>query len=339
VHLFLETNVEEISNRVGARSEPERKAEVVDALQQLIIHDQRDERLRASHKFHHSTTILSSYAGYAYTVAVRRISMATGLARVEYRPTEIGTEQLGAIMVKSGYFKDTREEAQAIVKILYGAELGFGPIASMLGCYIVDGRPSLSAQLIASAIQKSGAYRYRVREWTETLCRIEFFERGESLGESTFSMEDANRAGLAAKQTWKQYPKAMLWARAMSQGARAYTPDVFNGSVYTPDELGAVVDHEGRVLEANGRTVDRDTGEVLDEAEPYVPTREEEVDDEDLVRTTDDPLWKQWEKLRAMAIDADIRVQDMRLGCRREELKAYGADVKRQIQSRRASVA
>jgi hypothetical protein len=36
----------------------------------------------------------------------------------------------------------------------------------------------------------------------------------------------------------------MLFARAMSNGARWYCPDVFAGPAYTPDELGADVDGE-----------------------------------------------------------------------------------------------
>lgn len=188
--------------------------------------------------------------------------MSHALANVQYKPTELTTERLGQVMVKSGFFKDLREEAQAIVKILYGAELGFGPMASVMGVYIVEGKPSLSAQLIASAVQRSGRFRYRVREWTATKCRIEFFEEGESIGESSFSLEEATAAGLAGKAVWKSYPKAMLWARAMSQGARAYTPEIFLGAIYTPEELGANVDEDGRVVEVTGQAV------------PYVPTRE-----------------------------------------------------------------
>lgn len=199
--------------------------------------------------------------------------MTTALANVQYKPTEITTERLGQIMVKSGFFKDLRDEAQAIVKILYGRELGFGPMASVLGVYIVDGRPSLSAQLIAAAIQGHPAYRYRVREWTATKCRIEFYEGADSLGESSFSIEEAQAAGLTGKGVWKQYPKAMLWARAMSQGARAYTAEIFSGAIYTPDELGAQVDSEGRVIDVT-------TGEVMADrpSEPaYVPTREQDA--------------------------------------------------------------
>jgi hypothetical protein len=42
----------------------------------------------------------------------------------------------------------------------------------------------------------------------------------------------------------------MLFARAMSNGCRWFTPDIFLGAaVYTPEELGATVDEDGNVIE------------------------------------------------------------------------------------------
>ncbi|RDT44717.1 hypothetical protein DXF87_27490, partial [Enterobacter roggenkampii] len=37
-----------------------------------------------------------------------------------------------------------------------------------------------------------------------------------------------------------KFPKNMLFARAMSNGVKWFTPDVFSGPVYTPEELGGV---------------------------------------------------------------------------------------------------
>lgn len=149
--------------------------------------------------------------------------------------------QLGQVMAQSGFFSDTKDAAQAVVKILAGKELGFGPVASMVGVYIVKGKVSLSANLIAAAIKRSGRYNYRVRELSDHACRIEFFEGRESVGLSEFTIEDAQKAGLLGNQTWKQYPRNMLFARAMSNGARFYCADVFGGPLYTPEELGAHV--------------------------------------------------------------------------------------------------
>ena len=167
------------------------------------------------------------------------------------------TLQLGAVLARSGYFKDTRDEAQAVAKILYGRELGIGPMAAMMGIHIIEGKPAPSANLIATLIQRSGRFAYRVRDWDERICRIEFFEHGESVGVASFSIQEAQQAKVASKDNWSKYPKAMLFSRTISQGARAYCPAVFGGApVYTPDELGADV------------TVDATTGEILVTPDP-----------------------------------------------------------------------
>lgn len=158
---------------------------------------------------------------------------------------------LGEIFVTSGFFADSKDASQAIVKILAGRELGFGPIASMTGVYIVNGRPALSANLIAARIKGSGRYDYRVKELDNQKCSIEFFNvenhrAPESLGVSTFSLEDARKAGT---KNLDRYPRNMLFARTLTNGARWYCPDVFNGGIYTPDELGASVDEDGSVIE------------------------------------------------------------------------------------------
>lgn len=163
--------------------------------------------------------------------------------------------RVGDVFVKSGFFADTRDAAQAIVKVMAGQELGFAPIASMTGVYIVKGKVSLSANLIAAAVKRSGRYTFRVRQHDAQICEIEFFEldksgNKESIGVSSFTMKEAAQAQLASSATWKNFPRNMLYARAMSNGAKWYCPDVFGGPVYTPDELGA--------------TIDGETGEVID---------------------------------------------------------------------------
>jgi hypothetical protein len=190
--------------------------------------------------------------------------VSTALANVQYKPTELDTMQLGNVLVKSGFFQDTRDVAQAIVKVLAGRELGFGPIASMQGVYIVKGRVTLSANLVGAAIQRSGKYGYRVETLTDAVCNIVFFEAGKRIGDSKFSLDDAKKAGLAGGN-YDKFPRNMLFARALTNGARWYCPEVFNGPIYTPDELGAEVDQEGVVVETPTHTVDTSTGEVLEE--------------------------------------------------------------------------
>lgn len=162
-------------------------------------------------------------------------------------------ERAAKAMASSGYFKDAAQLAQAVVKILAGQEMGFGPFASMNGINIIQGRPSVSANLMAAAVKRSGRYNYRVAEMTDKRCAIVFFEAGQQIGESVFTDDDAKKAGT---QNMGKFPRNMLFARAMSNGVRWYCPDVFSGSaVYTPEELGAVVDGEGNVVSTPEITV------------------------------------------------------------------------------------
>ena len=144
---------------------------------------------------------------------------------------------MGELFARSGYFKDARDAAQACVKMQAGLELGIGPAQSMSGVHIVEGKPTLSSTLIASLIKRSGRYTYRVTKHDDNECSIAFYEQGQQIGVSTFTWKDAEQAGLTRNPTWGRYRRNMLFARAISNGARWHTPDVFGGAVYTPDEL------------------------------------------------------------------------------------------------------
>jgi hypothetical protein len=147
-------------------------------------------------------------------------------------------------MVGSGLFNDARDAAQAAVKIMAGEEMGFGRVASMIGITFIRGRLTFSANLMAAAVRRSPVYDYQIKRHTNEVCEIEFIRNGRPVGTSTFTLEDARRAGLSQGENWRKYPRNMLFARAMSNGARWYCPDLFAGPVYLPDELGAAVDGE-----------------------------------------------------------------------------------------------
>jgi hypothetical protein len=149
---------------------------------------------------------------------------------------------VGKVFYKSGMFTDTSDEAVAIVKIMAGQEIGLPPFEAMTGINLIKGRPTLTATTIASKIKGSRKYDYRVKVATELKNQIDFFEvepdgRRVNIGTSTFTIEQAQQAGLADKDTWKAYPEDMLFARNISRGARRFTPDVFGAPVYTVDEL------------------------------------------------------------------------------------------------------
>jgi len=151
-------------------------------------------------------------------------------------------QRLGKLLAVSGYFSDVKDQAQAVVKVLAGDELGIPPIAAMMGIYIVKGKVQLGSNLIASQVRRHG-YDYRVVHLDAQKCVVEFMGRPDTsgkrarLGESSFSIADAVQAGLN-EGTYKKYPRNMLFNRAISNGAKWFTPDVFAGiPVYAEGEL------------------------------------------------------------------------------------------------------
>lgn len=158
----------------------------------------------------------------------------------EKQLTVLNFEQMsamGKVFAESGMFADAKAAAQAIVKIQAGQEIGVPPFAAMSGIHIIQGKPAIGAGLMASCVKASGKYDYKVVESTDKICSIDFYEGGEKIGNSTFTEAEAKKA---QTKNMDKYPKNMLFARAMSNGVKWFTPDVFSGPVYTPEELGDV---------------------------------------------------------------------------------------------------
>lgn len=141
---------------------------------------------------------------------------------------------IGEVFFKSGLFQDIKSVHQAVVKILAGQEMGISPMASMNGIHIIAGKPVVGAGLMAARVKSFGKYDYKVKQHDDKACSIEFFQGKESLGVSTFTIEDAKKAGT---KNLDKFPRNMLFARAMSNGVKWYTPDIYEQPVYVPEEM------------------------------------------------------------------------------------------------------
>lgn len=161
--------------------------------------------------------------------------------------------ELGTVLAQSGYFDSARSAAQAVVKILAGRELGFPAIASMTGIHIIEGKPSIGSNLLASAIRDSGKYDYEILEHTDQVCAIRFkrlvngaWVNLEPVERITLAEAQAKKWHLSnagkVKSPWEKAPKNMLFARALTNGQKFHCPNLFSGMlVYDPDELDADV--------------------------------------------------------------------------------------------------
>ena len=144
--------------------------------------------------------------------------------------------RIADVFAKSGMFPEARDAAQCAAKLIVGQGLGLTPYDSMNGLHIIQGKAVLAANTMAAAIKRSGKYDYRA-ETDDEACSITFFDLSQrdrsgvplQIGTTTFSMDDARRAGLGG-QNWKKYPRAMLFARAISAGYREHCPDALGAA-------------------------------------------------------------------------------------------------------------
>lgn len=145
---------------------------------------------------------------------------------------------------------DSKNPSQIFAKILAGREVGLEPIASITGINMIQGKPCMGANLIATLLDRHPSYSYEVIKSTNQECEIEIFYNGKSKGKYSFTMKEAVDAGLAGKDVWKKYPSDMLFARCITRAARRAAPGIFGGSpIYTPEELNVNMNEEGFIID------------------------------------------------------------------------------------------
>jgi hypothetical protein len=141
-------------------------------------------------------------------------------------------------------FVDIKSSSQAMVKIMAGQEFGIPPFAAMSGIHLIKGKPTIGAGLMATRVKKSGKYTYNVLQLNDAICEIEFIQLPKTvLGISKFTAEDAKKAGTGESggmNLMGKFPKNMLFARAISNGVRWFTPDIYDSVVYVPEEMQEV---------------------------------------------------------------------------------------------------
>jgi hypothetical protein len=129
-------------------------------------------------------------------------------------------------------FKST-QEALAIMLLCQGE--GLHPAIAMRDYHVIQGRPALKADAMLARFQQAGGFVkwdvYTDEEVTGTFSH----PSGGSLS-VTWLLSHAKKIGIASKDNWKNYPRAMLRARCISEGIRAVYPGCVVG-VYTPEEV------------------------------------------------------------------------------------------------------
>jgi hypothetical protein len=141
-----------------------------------------------------------------------------------------------------------KNPANLLFALEYADALGVAPIHAITSIHVIEGKPSASADLIGTMVRRAGHKLRITGDDTHAVAQIIRADDPEFTFEARWDMAKARAAGLTNKSVWKNYPGAMLRARAITEVARAGAPDALFGVQYTPEELGAEVDSEGTVI-------------------------------------------------------------------------------------------
>ena len=137
----------------------------------------------------------------------------------------------------SGLYNGVGGPEKIFMVLLAARELGIPPLQAINGgIWNIQGKIEISARLMNSMIRRQG-HSIRVVECNSQICILEGkrCDNGDSFS-AQFSIEDAAKAGLAGRSTWKSYAEDMLYSRAMSRLARRLFSDVI-GTAYVEGEI------------------------------------------------------------------------------------------------------
>ncbi|MFF9337833.1 recombinase RecT, partial [Streptomyces albogriseolus] len=152
-----------------------------------------------------------------------------------------------------------KQPASVLWAMEYGRALGLDVVTTITTIHVIKGKPCQSADLMLGRARSAG---HRVRITSErTRCEVRIMRHDDPDDETVieWTLDDAVTAGLCQLRSnkpyardkhgdptpWEKFPRAMLRARAIAEAVRIACPEVLHGAIYTPEEMGAVVDQEG----------------------------------------------------------------------------------------------
>lgn len=155
-----------------------------------------------------------------------------------------------AMLVTTGFLPQAiKTPEQAVAIILTGRELGIGTMAALNNISVIQGKPTVSPQLMLALINRTGQVEdLKIEAGADgATCTIK--RRGRSAYTARFGPKEAQSMGLAGKDNYKKQPATMYKWRAVAEAVRFTFSDVTLG-LYTPEEMGAQADLEtGQVIE------------------------------------------------------------------------------------------
>ncbi|MGW2497330.1 recombinase RecT [Streptomyces pseudogriseolus] len=185
-----------------------------------------------------------------------------------------------------------KQPASVLWAMEYGRALGLDVVTTITTIHVIKGKPTQSADLMLGRARSAG---HRVRIKSERTRCVVSVQRADDPDDETsveWTLDDAVTARLCEMRdgrpyardqknqptAWEKYPRAMLRARAIAEAVRIACPEVLHGAIYTPEEMGAVVDQEGQPVIVERADAPQMTTATVVQSTPNTPPQQERRD-------------------------------------------------------------
>ena len=127
--------------------------------------------------------------------------------------------------------------ADVLIAANLGASMGLSPAESLYRIHVIKGKPTASAELIASCVRRAG-HKLRVTgDATSATAIIIRADDPDFEFTETRDLAWVQAMGLASNDNYRKQPATMLKNRAITAVARLACPEALYGVTYTVDEL------------------------------------------------------------------------------------------------------
>ena len=168
--------------------------------------------------------------------------MGQDLEQTQGASTEIRTQIQWAKLASQGdIIPDAYKgkPANILVAIGFGAAMGLSYADSLYRINVIQGKPTMSAELIASQVRRAGHKLRIYKDEQHERVKASIFRKDDPKFEFSAVRDKtwAQQMGLAHKDNYRKQPMTMLTWRAITAVAREACPEALYGVAYSPDEL------------------------------------------------------------------------------------------------------
>ena len=143
-----------------------------------------------------------------------------------------------------------------MIALQMGLELGLMPMQAIQSIAVINGKPSVYGDAALAVVMAHPDYAGHEEDVQDDHTTATFRRRGNPDCVRTFTLEDARRANLLAKDTYKMYQRRMLQMRARAWAMRDSFADALKGvSIYEEQSERVVSGTDEPVVQPKAKEV------------------------------------------------------------------------------------